>query len=121
MPIAGSMFDVKLFKFAGGRKRIQIDFPYKAGHSAVQGLNHLIHLLIGAFHDQFNSSVGEIFYVAADVVLKCDVLSSVTEADALNSTAEITLATMRTTGSISRRVRRWRLMGFGHLWMLALQ
>ena len=91
---------MKLFEFAGGRQRIQIDFADEVVHSAVQGLDHLIHLLIGALHDQFDSAVGEISYVAADVVLKRDIRCGVAEADPLNPAAEITLATMHATGNV---------------------
>ena len=69
--------------------------PDVAVHLLVEGLDELIHLAVGAFHDDFDAAVGEVADVTGDVVLEGEVLGGVAEANALNAAIEETRAAVQ--------------------------
>jgi hypothetical protein len=82
---------MEVIEFAGGGECLAIDLLDVLVHPAIDAVDDLFHLLGGAFHDQFDSAVGEIPDIAEHVMAHGDVLDGVAETHALNSAGEMTL------------------------------
>lgn len=89
------MPDVEVIELPGGGKLVGIHAPDIGVHPPGDILDQMFHLSFGAFHHQFNPTIGKIADITANVVLKGDVLDGVPETHALHAAGEIAGAAMR--------------------------
>jgi hypothetical protein len=85
-------------EFAGGREIGLLDLMDVAGHAFLDGFDDAVDFVGGAFQDEFDAAVGEVADVASDVMAESDIAGGVAEADSLNTTAEMIVATMNQGG-----------------------
>ena len=83
-----SVSDLEPGELSRGGEEVIVDAADEGVEAFADGIDDVIHLVFGAFEDELDSAVGEVFDVTLDVVLLCDVLGGVTEADALDAAAE---------------------------------
>src|SRR5262245_37083221 len=89
-----SMTDGEALEFPGGRVGFGINSADVAVHLLAQTLDNGIHLPVVPFKEQFDAAIIHISNIAEDVVTHRDVLSSITEAHALNAPIKVKDATM---------------------------
>ena len=77
-------------KLACRGEEVEIDLADEGVEAFADGVDDVFHVLFGAFEDEFDSAVRQVFDVTLDVVLLCDVLSGEAETDALDAAAEDT-------------------------------
>lgn len=88
------MPNIKIPEFASGGGEVGVNVFDVPGHAFCDGMHHVIHFRVGAFHHQFDPSVRKISDIAGDVVLKGDIADGVAEPNPLNPAAEMTAFTM---------------------------
>jgi len=71
------------------------DRCYVGVHLPVHIINQALHFRVRAFDDQFHAPIREIFDISMNVVLHGKILNGIAEADPLNTTPEMTQATMK--------------------------
>jgi hypothetical protein len=94
-----SVLDTEPVELPGGRGGVGFYFADVAVHAIFDVFEELVHVGVWAFHDEFDSAIGEVADVAEDVVLEGDVLDGVAEADALDAAGEVADATMHQGGA----------------------
>src|SRR5438128_640689 len=93
-----SVPDLEVIEFPGRWSGVQVNLLDEPRHPIVDGLHHLVHLLIRPFQHQLDPAIWKISHIAADVVLDGDVLDGVTEPNPLNAAAEVALPAMSRAG-----------------------
>ena len=83
------MPDTELRKLPRSRKFNLIDLLHIPRHPIAHLIDQLFHLGLRAFHHQLDPAVGEILYVAANIVAKGDVFHRISESDSLDVAGEI--------------------------------
>jgi hypothetical protein len=84
-----------MVEFAGGGENDLIDRLNIWIHLPADFLDQALHLLIRAFHDQFDAPIRQIANIPGDVVLHRQIFNRVTEPHPLYASVEQTLSTMR--------------------------
>jgi hypothetical protein len=93
-----SVLDLEVIELAGRRQRMAFHVFDVLVHAVVDAIDDLFHFLGGAFHEEFDSAVGEVFYVAEDVVAESDVFDGVAETNALDSSGEMAMEALNGRG-----------------------
>ena len=88
------MANVEVFEFASGGQVFQINLLDEAVHLLADRAHDLIHVVVGAFHDELDATVGKVFDVAVNVVALGDVLNGVAETNPLDASAKMTFPAM---------------------------
>jgi hypothetical protein len=86
-----SVLDMEMIEFPGRGKRVELDILDVLIHAMADAVDDLLHLLRGAFHEQFDSTVREVTHKPEDIMAQGDVFHGIPEADTLNAAGEMTM------------------------------
>ena len=89
------MPDRKTAQLAGGGLFGDVGFSNEAAHLLLQRIDQAFDLRSGAFQDQFDAAIGEVFDEAVHIVLQRKVLNRVSKPDPLHAAAEVTRPSMK--------------------------
>jgi hypothetical protein len=98
-----SVLDMEVIELSRGGEFLGFEIFDVLIHAVIDAVDDLFHLLRRAFHDKFDSAVGEVADVPEDIVGQRDVLDGVAKTDTLDSTGEMALQAMDGSGT----TRRW--------------
>jgi hypothetical protein len=108
-----SVLDGEAGEGVGGRFDARVDLADEVAHLAADGVEKVVHFLIGPFHDELDAAVRKIPDVTADVMGHGQIMNRIPEADPLDAPGEMTNPALLATGGgavLDGGTHRWRVV-----------